>query len=355
MLENGQVVHGRMQRLLQHGRRRFIRYSLLVVNIIFLGVVVSIVLQSKEKQNQTTTASFNLISQQEVSDPIDTLTSADIAWSVVNMSAMAEAESIAHNLDAEGVKKSIVPSGAQAIAKPQIIETQLKSKYDIRDYIVAEGDTLESISVRFGVSSRSISWSNNNVQPAEIRVGDTLVIPPVDGLVYSVEPGDTPAGLASRFRSDVTRITAMNDAEIDGLIVGDQIIIPDGQIVPVLRGASLYNFTAAYGGNGYVPGNCTWHAANRRAAVGKPLPSNLGNAATWVARAAAAGIATGSIPQKYAAVQTATSGWGHVGFVEDVYEDGSMLMSEMNYNWSLYALRTRVVSAEEAARYRYVY
>lgn len=328
---------------------------LLAVNVAFLGVVVGIVLHANAQESQVTPATFSLVSNEEISDPIDSLTSADIAWTVVNMSAMDEAESIAHSLDAEGVKKSIVPSGAQAIAKPQIIVTNIKSKSDIVEYTVAEGDSLEIIAVRFGVSSRSISWSNNNVQSTEIRPGDTLFIPPVDGLVHTVEPGDTPAGLASRFRSSEARITAMNDAEIDGLVVGDKIIIPDGQIVPVLRGASLYNFTASYGGNAYVPGNCTWHTANRRAAVGRPLPSNLGNAATWVSRAAAAGLATGSIPQKYAAVQTATSGWGHVGFVEEVYEDGSMLMSEMNYNWVLYAKRTRVVPAHEAAQYRYVY
>lgn len=271
------------------------------------------------------------------------------------MSGLSEAESVAHNVDAETIKKEVVPSGSQSISKPQIIETGLKSKSDIKEYVVAQGDTLESIAIAFGVSSRSISWSNNNVTSTQLSAGDTLLIPPVDGIVYIVEPGDSPKSLAGRFRSDEARIVAYNDAEIGGLKVGEKIIIPDGQVVPTLRTASLYNFTAAYGGNGYAPGNCTWHVANRRAAVGKPLPSNLGNAATWVARAAAAGIPTGSIPSKYAAVQTSTAGWGHVGFVEEVYEDGSMLMSEMNYNWNLYALRSRVVPAAEAALYRYVY
>lgn len=323
--------------------------------MVILFSVALLIAHSQRQGSTTSTPSLSLAAEREVSDPLDTLSGADIAWNVSLLSGLTEASSVAHNLDAESAKKSVVPSGSQTIAKPQILETELKSKNDIKEHVVQAGESLETIATIYGVSARSISWSNRNVTSAELKLGDTLLIPPVEGLVHTVVPGDTPAALAGHYRSDEARIVAYNDAEIGGLIAGDKIIIPDGQVVPQVRNRSLYNFTAAYGGNGYAPGNCTWHVANRRSAVGKALPSNLGNAATWVVRAAAAGMATGSIPQQYAAVQTATAGWGHVGFVEEVYADGSMLMSEMNYNWNLYALRSRVVPAEEAARYKYVY
>ena len=295
------------------------------------------------------------MAEEEITDPLDTLSGADIALNVALMSGLTEASSVVHNVDAESIKKSVVPSGSQSISKPQILNTELKSKKDIQDYTVAEGDTLESIAIAFGVNSRSISWSNDSVTNSSLDAGDVLVIPPVDGIVYTVKNGDTPADLAGTYRSNEARIVAFNDAEINGLVEGERIVIPDGEVVAAANNSFVFNFTAAYGGNLYAPGNCTWHTANRRAAVGRPLPNNLGNAATWVSRASAAGLATGNIPMKHAAVQTSSSGWGHVGFVEEVYPDGSVLMSEMNYNWNLYALRERVVTAAEASRYRYVY
>ncbi len=325
-----------------------------------LGVAVFI-LSSRNTGTTAGTPALNLIAEEEVADPLDTLSGADIALNVALMSGIDEASAVVHNIDAESVKKSVVHSGAQSIAKPTILRTDLKSKNDIVTHTAKDGDTVESIAIAYGVSSNSVRWSNDNLSNYDLDVGDKVVVPPVDGIVYKVADGDTPKSLASRYRSDEKRIIAFNDAEIDGLTEGENIVIPDGEIVPVYRApastatVASYSYNAAYGGNLYAPGNCTWHTANRRAAIGKPLPSNLGNAATWYPRAAAAGMAVGRTPQKHAAVQTGWTGWGHVGFVEEVYEDGSMLMSEMNYNWVLYATRSKVVPAEVANTYWYIY
>lgn len=348
-------INKKVKRSFFRSKRRVVRFGLLGVNAAFvLGLAVFIV-SARSSGGQTQTPVLNLVADKKISNPLDTLSGADIALSVALMSGLTEAASVVHNVDAESIKKAVVPSGSQAISKPQILRTELKSKNDIRDYTVKEGDTIESIAVVSGVSSKSISWSNSNISNSSLKVGEVIVIPPVDGIVYTVRPGDTPADLASTYRSSEARIIAFNDAEIDGLVEGDKIIIPDGEIVPTARNNFGFSFTAAYGGNAYAPGNCTWHTAIRRSAVGKSLPSNLGNAATWPARAAAAGMATGRSPAQYATVNTSLSGWGHVGFVEEVYADGSILMSEMNYNWNLYALRSRVVSAADAATYWYIY
>ncbi|MCA9330410.1 LysM peptidoglycan-binding domain-containing protein [Candidatus Saccharibacteria bacterium] len=76
-------------------------------------------------------------------------------------------------------------------------------------------------------------------------------------------------------------------------------------------------------GNGYFAGYCTWYAKSRR----PDMPNNLGNADTWVARAAAQGFATGSVPRAGAIGQQGM----HVVYVERVNSDGSVTISEMNY------------------------
>lgn len=363
-VEAANEVSERMQRKITRnfgrGRRKFIQYSLVSVNVALMLGVALFVMNARGAHTGTASPILSLSSEQSIADPLDTLSGADIALNVALMSGMTEASSVVHNVDAETVKKDVAPSGSQSIAKPQILKTELKSKSDIVEYTVAEDDTIESIAQKFGVSSRSISWSNNNLTNTAMNVGTTILIPPVEGIVHEVKGGETPATLAATFNSSEPRIVAFNDAEIGGLKSGELIVIPDGQVAAVAAPASkataaVYNFAAAYAGNAYTPGNCTWHVANKRAAVGKPLPSNLGNAATWAVRAAAAGLPTGRVPMQYAAVVTSTSGWGHVGFVVEVYDDGSFLMSEMNYNWQLYAVRERVVAPDEGARYMYVY
>ena len=353
------TANKKIKRRFFKSKRRVVRYGLVIVNVaLFFGISSFIIANRPGSSSTPASTLLSTTISDELTDPLDQVSSVDIAFNISLITGIPEASTLVHEIDAESVKDDVVISGSQTISKPQIVKTDLKSKNDIQQYVVVEGDTVQEVARKFNVSSNSIRWSND-LSGGSLSVGSTLNIPPVDGIVYTVKAGDTPATLASEYRSSESRIVAFNDAEINGLVEGESIVIPDGEVVPVftntVTNGTPSNFTAVYGGNRYSPGNCTWHTANRWAAVGKQLPGNLGNASTWVSRARAAGLATGNTPQQYAAVQTSTGGWGHVGFVEEVYPDGSMLMSEMNYNWVLYSQRTRVVTAAEAARYSYIY
>jgi len=114
-----------------------------------------------------------------------------------------------------------------------------------------------------------------------------------------------------------------------------------------------------WGGNGYIRGYCTWHAANRRAAVGNPLPSNLGNASSWYRNAIANGMSAGYEPKQYAVlwhVNTSIArGLGHVGFVERVNDDGSILVSDMNYEAGFGRISYRTIQPAEFGNYRFIY
>ncbi len=93
-------------------------------------------------------------------------------------------------------------------------------------------------------------------------------------------------------------------------------------------------------GNTYTPGYCTWYVKNRR----PDLPNNLGNANTWYARASAQGLATGAAPRAGAVAATTQGAYGHVAYVESVNNDGTVTVSEMNWN-GLYVTSTRTVPA----------
>jgi surface antigen len=64
--------------------------------------------------------------------------------------------------------------------------------------------------------------------------------------------------------------------------------------------------------------------------LGRPIPSNLGNANTWDNRARAAGYRVDHTPSVGAVFQTDAGYFGHVGVVERINPDGSIVISEMN-------------------------
>lgn len=94
-------------------------------------------------------------------------------------------------------------------------------------------------------------------------------------------------------------------------------------------------------GNDYAFGNCTWYVANRR-----EVPPTMGDARSWLYSAQRIGMETGPTPQVGAvAWYYPGNTLGHVAYVEEVYSNGTILISEMNYI-GFNMVSTRVVSPE---------
>lgn len=102
------------------------------------------------------------------------------------------------------------------------------------------------------------------------------------------------------------------------------------------------------GPNTYSPGYCTWYVANKRW-----VPGGLGNANTWYSRAQSRGLVVSDVPAKGAiAWASYIGGLGHVAYVEEVYEDGTALISEMNMR-GRYSFSKRVISPSQGWRFIY--
>lgn len=341
-------------------RRRVVRWGLLGINVLALAIILVFVLQAPHTA-QTTNASglTSAAAAPAVANPVDQLSSANIALTVARMNSLPETTAISNQAQSQAADLSIVANGGGSVLnKPQVVNTALKSKADIQTYVVQSGDSVASLAAKFGVTSDSIRWSNG-LSGNTLTAGSKLVIPPVNGIVYTVKGGDTPETLAAKFNANKDQIIAYNDAELNGLKVGEQVIIPNGiqAVVATPRATSsgfAWGSSPIYGYNGYDYGYCTWWVATRRAQVGKPLPSNLGNASSWGYLARLAGLSTGHTPALYAAAVTSMRGEGHVVFVESVNADGSIVISEMNHvGWAV--RDTQTIPADTAAGYTYIY
>jgi len=222
------------------------------------------------------------------------------------------------------------------VAKPQVVTAGLKSNADIQSYKTVAGDTVLTLAQKFGVTSDSLRWSNNLLSDS-LTPGSSVLVPPVNGIVYKVQVGDTVDMLAQKYSTTKDKITAFNDAEIKGLAVGTNIVIPDGIKAAPITAAQIARAapTAAalawggapiYGYNGYDYGYCTWYVANRIS-----VPANWGDAHTWDNSAAASGWNVSNTPHPGSIAESDRGAFGHVAYVEAVSPDGTMIKySDMN-------------------------
>jgi murein DD-endopeptidase MepM/ murein hydrolase activator NlpD len=120
------------------------------------------------------------------------------------------------------------------IVKPMSIPTSPLPNRKPIAYAVKDGDTLESIAGSFGLPFRDITWSNPGLR-LPLRVGQTLLLPPVQGVVTVVRTGDSAASLAARYGVDVTTILGFNHIHGPELAPGSVLVIPvDPEIGPNL-------------------------------------------------------------------------------------------------------------------------
>ena len=331
--------------------------------VVVLGVFVFTSSINQDNQVRGYSSGFGGLVANTTTDEVAT---AQVAKQIAQGANLIIADNVTNLADSLEASVDFAGTTDSYLAKPQIVSTDAKTNQDIIEYTAKEGDTITALSRQFGVTSDSIRWAND-ITGDILRSGQILEVPPVSGVIHEVSDGDTPETLAKKYNSTADQIISFNDAEIAGLSVGTRIIVPGGREPQVVEtpvyfsSASTYSFSnvqPVYGGNGYSYGYCTWHVANRRAEIGRPIPRNLGNAVTWASIAAAAGLTVAEEPVAGAVLWHKNTyiagGYGHVGFVEKVNADGSALISDMNYPiWNAVSYRT--ISAAEFASYLFIY
>lgn len=190
-------------------------------------------------------------------------------------------------------------------------------------YTVVENDSLSSIAERHNTTWVRLFNKNTAIaNPDLLTIGSEVVIPtPEETLAERPlpEPPVVPVPVAP---APVAPKPAASAAKKPA------VAAPRAKTSTIARGSSA--------GNTYDPGYCTWYVKNMRPS----LPNNLGNADTWVSRAAAQGMATSSTPTVGAVGQRGM----HVVYVESINGDGTVNISEMNYA-GLYVITRRTLPA----------
>ncbi|OGE21930.1 MAG: hypothetical protein A3J42_03545 [Candidatus Dadabacteria bacterium RIFCSPHIGHO2_12_FULL_53_21] len=151
----------------------------------------------------------------------------------------------ANNMRGTVVKRgevlTIPGTSSTAVSSAEVPETTSYSGAGSR-YTVARGDSLGSISRKFGVSVASIQ-SANNLNGSVIKYGQVLTIPGTSSASYEspatetvssgtsryrVQPGDTLGSIATKHGVGVTSLMSANNLSGSTIRSGQVLVIPNG-------------------------------------------------------------------------------------------------------------------------------
>lgn len=270
------------------------------------------------------------------------------------------------------------------------------------DHEVKEGETLTTIAKEYGISISDLKEINKI--STEVSVGQNIKV--LKDNVYVIQEGDTLYKISKKFNVTVSQLKEWNNLSSDIILVGKPLIVSgDTQLssdqataqpttvsikapeAPVQEeNLSNYVFeqtstgsgnntesyqayaaptfnneasTAAVsyskpssggGANLYTSGQCTYYAFSKRPDIG----STWGNANNWANAAAQSGYTVNNTPSAGAILQSTAGGYGHVAYVENVNADGSLQVSEMNYQ-GVGVVSSRTISASAAKAYNYIH
>lgn len=346
--------------------RSFLPYiitGVLTLVVVFVG--------SLDKQNSDMNLSLDAFAESNYKISVDQLSALYVVADISDTLGLASASDVASNYVVTNSMYEAGQTSSGKLEKPSI--TDIAVSRGVIKHTVAEGETMESIAAKYGVTTDQIRWSNGK-KTTDIGVGDLLYVPSVGGIVYTVKSGETIADIVSKYGSTEAEIVALNDLEVSGISEGMRILIKGGTLpekerpeyVPPVQTVYYYTYLGSSSarqnievlgtfynlGGPYVRGQCTQWAWYKR----QDLPSNLGNANTWAVRAANAGYTVvRGVPVAGSVFQSSAGWYGHVGYVEAVNPDGSIVASEMNYNYRAFVAIRSTIPASAAANLNYIY
>lgn len=334
--------------------------SALTLTLVFVG--------SLDKQSSGANLSLSSFAGDErVNVSVDQLSELYTVADLSHALSLASAQDVATNYV---MVNTIYDSGQTStgkLEKPNI--TDIIASRGVIEYEVVDGENINTIAEKFGVTADQIRWSNG-LKTTDVAAGTHLKIPSTPGIVYTVKGGDTIDSIASKYGSSATEIVALNDLEISGISEGMQIVIKDGTlpvterpeyVAPVVRPTYTTNYTYTFLGNassrsnlmcngGLGAGQCTTWGWIKRPDLG----FIKANANRWDDVARGAGLLVDHTPAAGAIFQTDSGWYGHVGYVESVNGDGSINVSERNYA-GCYGVLFSTIPASEVGRFNYIH
>ena len=342
--------------------------------------LVLVFVGSLDKQNYDTSLSLDTFAATDYSDvSVDQLSELYVVADLSDVLGLASASDVASNYVVTTTMYDSGQTSTGKLEKPSL--TDVGERKWVIEYVVKEGESMEDIAARYGISTDQIRWSNG-LKTTALSANQTIYLPKEAGIVYTVKGSDSVDSIASTYGSNVEEITIFNDLDTKPLSEGQKIFIKNGTlpekerpeyVAPVIRPATrTYNYTYTYlgdtserqniqviGYNYYGGGQCVGYAVWYRNVSGlstlAPVSATWGNARNWANAARSAGFRVDRTPEVHAVFQTPSGWYGHVGIVVGINGDGSIEVQEANYNYRPGRITRATIPASAVGNFWYIH
>ncbi|WP_427705244.1 CHAP domain-containing protein [Staphylococcus sp. Mo2-6] len=251
-------------------------------------------------------------------------------------------------------------------------------------HTVKEDAKLSDIAQAFATTTNEIQLLNQLNDKVTVQAGEQLVLPDKD--IVEIKQGDTVLNIAAKYQLNLEQLYQLNpnlgEVIYPGQLVAvsekgsahlnnqlqsifneqqvqnetredNDVPVTSNNFVPTTQhtwdyvekevannqneGTQMYSNqykptqVASNGSNYYDWGQCTYYAFDRRQQLGKSVGNLWGNANNWASAASNSGYKVNRTPEVGAIFQSNAGNYGHVGVVERKNPDGSIVVSEMNW------------------------
>ena len=112
-----------------------------------------------------------------------------------------------------------------------LAEISFNQPVTFQTYTVQSGDTISGITYKFGLTNISTLIAVNDIgNVRQLRSGQKLKIPSMDGLSHTVLANETLEGLSTRYKVTVEDILDVNDLDSATLLKGQHLFIPGAKM-----------------------------------------------------------------------------------------------------------------------------
>ena len=142
-------------------------------------------------------------------------------------------------------------SNLLSIGQNLLIPTQ-ETDVTTDEYVVIKGDTLYAIANKFGTTVDNLK-SINNLTTDSLAIGQILKIPSDTSSTetYKVKKGDTLYGIAQKYNTTVDELKSLNNLTSNTLSIGQELKIPGNKTeyvtYTVKKGDTLYSIAREFG------------------------------------------------------------------------------------------------------------
>jgi len=123
---------------------------------------------------------------------------------------------------------AIEPERAVVVARGAPVTALRNDPPGLQVHTVLPGETLLSIAAVYAITPQTLAYNNQIKDTAELRPGQSLVIPPIDAAIHVVREGETVAGIAASFGADPDTVRTTNSIAFEpaDLTVGRVLLVP---------------------------------------------------------------------------------------------------------------------------------